>query len=253
MNRTAIISSILVAVAAPAESKTRYTMQATPTEGQTSYWEKGTQYLRDVQIESVIEISNNRDELPDRQSTLRLYIVNKSEVPVNFGPDNIRIELAGGKIATIYTYDELSAKARRDIKRRKTLAIIANAFSAQGADGYQSGSFDYSGTTDTGVRVSGNGTYSTHDPALAREQQAEVERQAQATSQAIQSRSNNAKQALDRLIQTTTLQPGEQLGGIVAYDLPSGFESIKNASSVTVVIRVGKEVHRVVGTMRRAE
>lgn len=122
---------------------------------------------------------------------------------------------------------------------------LGDAFSAQGADGQTTGSFDYSGTTNTGSFVTGSGTYSAYDPALARQQQRAADEQSAAVAKAINSRRLTGTQALDNLVRKTTIQSGGVMGGVAAYNAPPAFKRLSKSEPVTIIITVGTEQHRV--------
>src|SRR5690606_26008590 len=104
-------------------------------------------------------------ELPGRPANFTVVVRNKSTEPINFGPEDVHIELASGERLNTVDPIVIEGKLRRDIKRRKALAALGAAFSAQGANGQTSGTFNYSGTTTSGGYVSGSGTYSGYDPS----------------------------------------------------------------------------------------
>jgi hypothetical protein len=170
--RTAVLAiALCLGITADAYGKAQYRLEIHSVNGQTEIWQNGMQFVEDVKLGSTVAVVSSQDPLPDKQSTFRIFVLNSSDAPVTFGPENITIEYSKGKIVQMATYEELVGKLRRDIKRRKALAVLGGAFSAQGADGYTSGSFNYSGTNANGGRVSGSGTYSGYDPALAQQQQ----------------------------------------------------------------------------------
>lgn len=236
-------------IASQAESKAQYQIQIRPIDGQVENWQNGIQYVDDIKSESTVRIVGSQDILPDKQSTFRVFVLNKSDKPIIFGPENISIEYSDDAIIQMDTYEDLISKLRRDIKRRQTLSILGQAFSTQAANGHTTGSFDYSGTTAYGGHVSGSGTYSGYDAALARQQQQAVQEQSAAVNRAIQARQLNGSQALDSLIRRTTVQPGASTGGVVAYEAPSSFKRLTDSALITIVVAVGGEEHKITATI----
>lgn len=253
MKRVILAIALSLAMASQAESKAQYQIQIHPTNGQMENWRNGIQYVDDTTSISTVRVVSSKDSLPDRQSTFRLFILNKSDKPVTFGPENIAIEYPGGKSVKMATYEELVGRLRRDIKRRQALALMGGALSAQSANGYTTGSFDYSGTTAYGRQFSGSGIYSGYDPALARQQQQAVQQQSVAVNRAIQTRQLSGTEALDSLIRRETIQPGGSMGGVVAYDAPSAFQRLTSSALVTIVVNVGGEEHRVAATVSQVQ
>jgi hypothetical protein len=228
-----------------AECKTQYRIHIRPTNGQAEYWQNGVQYVDDMKSVSVVKIVGSHDTLPDKQSTFEIYVFNRSNQPVTFGLEDIVIESSSGERIQMTTYDELAGRLRRDVKRRQTAAMIGKAFSANAANGYTTGSFDYNGTTAYGTPISGSGSYSRYDPALARQQQQAVRDQASAVSSAIQARLTGGSDALDGLLQRSTIQPGGKISGTVAYDAPPSFKRLSNSIPITIIINVGGQEHRI--------
>lgn len=228
-----------------AYAKPQYNLELQPMSGQSDNWQNGMQYIDDVKADSIVRIVTSQDPLPDKQSTFRVIVLNTSDKPITFGPENIVIHYGKDKAVLMVTHEELVAKLRRDIKRRQAMATLGAAFSAQGADGRTTGSFDYSGITDRGGYVSGSGTYTAYDPALAQQQQLAAQEQSAAVARAINGRRLTGTQALENLVRKTTIQPGAMMGGVAAYNAPSSFKQLSKGEQVTIVVTVGAEQHRI--------
>lgn len=241
MKKFILAVAVCLSMASQVEAKASYQTKFEPSTVQPVHWQNGVQIVDDIQSTSVVRVVSIADALPDNQSTFRIFVLNKSESPVTFGPESIVIEYGEGHRLTLVSKDELEGRLRRDIKRRQALAVLSGAFSAQAANGYTTGSF--SGTTAYGDQVSGS--YSAYDPVLARQQQQAVQEQAAAMDRAIQTRQLSGSQALATMIQTSTVQPGETYGGIVAYDAPSSFKRLAKSGVITIVVNVGNEEHRI--------
>lgn len=251
MRKATLTIALCLGISTNAYAKAQYRLEIRPVNGQTENWQNGMQYVDDAKAGSTVRLVSTQDPLPDDQSTFRIIILNSSDKPVIFGPENITIEYSKGAAVKMATHEELVGKLRRDIKRRQAIAALGAAFSAQGANGYTTGSFDYSGTTNTGGFVSGSGTYSAYDPALAQQQQVAAREQSMAVAQAINSRRLTGAQALDNLVRTTTIPPRGVMGGVAAYSPPSSFKKLSKDQQVTVVVVVGNETHRIAATVAR--
>ena len=227
-----------------AYGKPQYNLELQPVDGQSHNWQNGMQYVDDVKKDSVLRVVTSQDPLPDKQSTFRVIVLNTSDKPITFGPENITIQYGKDKAVSMVTHEELVAKLRRDIKRRQAMATLGAAFSAQGADGQTTGSFDYSGITSGGGFVSGSGTYTAYDPVLAQQQQRAADEQSAEVAKAINSRRLNGTQALDNLVRKTTIRPGGVMGGVAAYNAPAAFKRLSKNEPITIVITVGTEQHR---------
>lgn len=245
MRKTILAIALCLGITSHAHGKAQYRLEIRPANGQVENWQNGMQSVDDVKLGSTVRVVSSQDLLPDKQSTFRIFVLNSSDKPVTFGPENMTIEYSKGKIVQMSTHDELVGKLRRDIKRRQALAALGDAFSAQGADGYTSGSFDYSGITNNGGHVSGSGTYSGYDPVLAQQQQQAAQEQSLAVARAINGRQLSGSQALENLVRKTTIPPGGLMGGVVAYTPPSAFKKLSDKELVTITIMVGSEKHLV--------
>lgn len=244
--RIAVLTiALCLGMATNAYAKAKYRLEIRPANGQTENWQNGMQSVDDVRSGSTVRVVSSQDPLPDKQSTFRIFVLNSSDKPVIFGPENITIEYSKGKAVQMATHEELVGKLRRDIKRRQALAALGGALSAQGADGYTTGSFNYSGITNNGGHVMGSGTYSGYDPALAHQQQLAVQQQSLAVARAINGRQLSGSQALESVVRRTTIPPGGLMGGVVAYTPPSAFKKLSNKELVTIAVTVGAEKHLV--------
>lgn len=225
------------------EAKTSDRIQLHPLTEQIEKWQNGVQYVDDRKPASVVRILIIEDDLPGKQSTFRVLVLNKSNIPITFGPENVSIQYGAGKSVMMASRDDLQGKLRRDIKRRQALALLGNAFSSQAADGQTRGNFDFNGTNAYGGQVSGSGTYSNYNHALAQQQQRLIQEQAEATNRAIQARQLSGQLALNSMIQKSTVQPQTTFGGIVAYDAPSSFHKDAKSGPVKIIVNVGGEIH----------
>jgi len=231
-----------------AQAKSSYQIKAIPSEENPENWLNGVQYIDNLMTNSIVRIVSVRDNLPDKQSTFRVYIKNKSQNPIVFGPDNIRISFPDGNQISMIPYEELEGRLRRDIKRRNFFAAMGGALSAGDADGYTSGTFSYSGMSSSGTLYSGSGMYSGYEPALAQQQQQAAQRQQDATSAAIRARETSGASALAGLIRKSTVEPGKGFGGIVAYEIPASIKKMTDAP-VSIIVQVGNEEHKILANI----
>jgi len=253
MTRSILAIIFSLCLANHAEAKNRYEIDIIPTENQVDQWQNGIHYVDDIQKYSIARVVSIHDDLPDKQSTFRVFIKNNSGEALLFGPENITIEYDNIYHIAMFTHEELEGRLRRDIKRRKALAAFGSALSSSAANGYTTGTFDYSGITTHGSSFNGSGTYSTYDPALAQQQQRTVQKRSAEVSKAIEARQLSGKQALDGLIRRETVPPSTGTGGIAAYDAPPAFKRLDDTASITIVIKVGEDEHRIAAKLRKIE
>lgn len=244
--RVVVSASVLaLSLLAPtANAKNQYFFKFVPMDNQNLTWNRGVPSIDDPSANSIVRLVDSRDQLPDDQTTFRVTILNTGTEPFDVIPDNIWIEDTEGHRVAMLSHEELEGRHRRDIKRRQALAALGGALSAGSANGYTSGSFNYSGTTSNGTFFNGFGTYSAYDPNLALQQQQAAVARNQATFNAIQVRQLGGIEALNGMLRQTTLRPGEITSGVVAFDPPRNLRKIAGKDKVTIVVRVGTEDHR---------
>lgn len=225
-------------------AKDQYHFRFLPLDGQELTWNRGVPSIDSAADGSIVRLIDAKDQLPDDQTTFRISVLNTGDVPVNIDHSNIWIEDAEGVRVSMLSHEELEGRHRRDIKRRQALAALGGALSAGSANGYTSGTYNYSGTTSNGTYFNGFGTYSAYDPALAAQQRQAATAQSQATFNAIQIRQLAGAEALNGMLRMTTLQPGEITSGIVAFDPPKSLRKKAAEKPATIVVKIGDAEHR---------
>lgn len=242
--RGAILCLLLLGLCGTAQAKDNYGVVPQAGEGQTIRWIDGFKVIQDSQPLTTAMIANRTLELPGRPITFVVVVTNNGTEPINFGPDNVRIELASGDRISTIDPAIIEGKLRRDIKRRKALAALSAAFSAQGATGQTSGNFSYSGTASNGGYVSGTGTYSGYDPLAAQQQQQAARAQAAGVNRAIDARKQDGEESLSWMVRRNTIETGQSLGGVVAIEALPLSKRAPVLEKATVIITVGTEEHR---------
>jgi hypothetical protein len=241
---------LLIATAAPGLAKDAFVLEVAPSEQQSVRWVDGSATVEDTKPGSKVVFSSRGIELPGNPSTFVVVVFNQSDKPIIFGPENVAIELSNGQKLATTDPSMLETKLRRDIKRRKALAILGGAFSAQGANGDTSGTFSYNGSQSDGTYVTGTGTYTGTDPVLVQQQQQAAREQAAGVNRAIEARKQNGEQALDWMARKTTIDPGQAGGGWLAFDIPSALKKVAQTAPVSVVVKIGSEEHRFGGFLK---
>ncbi len=225
-------------------AKDQYRFKFEQKDGQEISWNRGVPSIDSVLDGSIVRLIDAKDQLPDDQSTFRISVLNTGDIPINVDHGNVWIEDAEGNRVAMLSHEELEGRHRRDIKRRQALAVFAGAMAAQSADGYSSGTYNYSGTTTSGTYFNGFGTYTAYDPALAAQQRQAAAAQSQATFNAIQVRQLAGAEALNGMLRMTTLQPGEVTSGIVAFDPPRSLRKSAAKKPATIVVKINDAEHR---------
>lgn len=236
-----------------ASAKERFTVR--PEAGHMTFvsWEAGVQKTDDLELTSVVRIVSVTDDLPSKPSTFRFFFMNLTEKTVTIGPEDISLLLPDGTGVSMIAPDVIEASLRKDIKRRQALATIGGAFSAQGANGYTSGSVQFQGMTSDGTLYNGSGTYSGHDPALAEQQMQAAQAQNERVARSIEARRQEGTRSLSSLLRRTSVAPGENFGGIIAFNAPNGLKKIAGKAPIKIVVKSGEINHVIEASVDKIE
>lgn len=248
MRKIAITLGLTLVVAMPAQAKTRYILQPQPNGEQQELWQDGKHGVQDDGAETSVVVTQEDDSLPGNPSAFRVFVINNSRTPFNFGPENVVVEMPDGTRTAMLAPDSLRQRVERDTKRRQLFAGLGGALQAGSANGYTMGNFNYSGQIG-GAHTSGFGTFSYYDPVAAQREQQAVRAQTEANLRNLRDRRSSLMQVLGGLIQTSTVLPGKVFGGIVAYDPPSALKRTRGPQPATIVVTAGTAVHRIAATI----
>jgi hypothetical protein len=237
-----------------------FTLKLQPEGLQKARWENGRQQIDDVGRATMVRLMPTKGVVSKRTS-FALFALNGSGDSFDLGPENILILLDDGSAVRMLNYDDLT----REERRRQGWQNVALAFSviarsmaaANAGNSYATGTYSGSttgniGAVPFGAQTFGTATIHSYDAgaaAVAGAVAAEENRrdihdlaQSQAASMA----------AIDNVMQTTTVDPGNAFGGIVFFDLPSSVRSAKDPVPITLIVQVGGEEHRFRGSIQRA-
>jgi len=168
---------------------------------------------------------------PDMRITFGIAAFNKGEQSANFGTENIALASQDGTSIHVFTHGELE----REAKNAAAAAMIVTALGGAAA-AYNAQQNAYSTTTGT-VRSSYGGTVSyssrTYNPGVASLNTAIAGAATGATLLAIDRSLDDTLASLDgRILQTTTIDPGDVYGGQVVS------ERLKIKVPTPVLVRV---------------
>ena len=130
----AVISALLIT--APVAAAPSYDAQPAPTETQTVQWDHGIALFQSSMPHSQLGVKF----LQYDQSKLFFLITlkNKSEASLDFGVDQIALQIPGGRMIKVYTRDELirAIKQKRDAKKffailGATAGVLASVAASQ--------------------------------------------------------------------------------------------------------------------------
>jgi len=241
-----VIATSTALYASPAAARGTY-LRIAPSETQPSRMEEGRRHTDDIGAAAVVRFVAPRPANRKR-AAFAIFVLNKSDRGIDVGPEIVTATLDDGTPVKILTHADMM----REQRRREWWQNFGQAMSAMSAanSGYRSGTATYSGyghgsigTTPYHSSTMGTVTYQGYDPAAQAAAMAENRRRANdlALSQAA------ARAGIDSFLQTTTVDPGQVYGGLIAFDIPKSARGSK-VVPVTFTVAAGGEIHRFRGT-----
>jgi len=237
-----------------------FTLKLQPEGLQKARWENGRQQIDDAGRTTMVRLMPTKGVVSKRTS-VTLFALNGSGESFDLGPENILIVLDDGSALRMLNYDDLTREERhRQGWQNVALAfsVIARSMAAANAgNSYTTGT--YSGTTTGhvgavpfGAQTFGTATVHSYDGGAAAVAGAvATEENRRDIHDLAQSQAANMA-AIDNVMQTTTVDPGNAFGGVVFFDLPSSVRAAKDPVPITLIVQVGGEEHRFRGSIQRA-
>ncbi len=185
---------------------------------------------------------------------LSVYVANIGVDPVDVSEQSASVA-SNGKDLHVFTFAEVQKKLRRSARWAMLGAGLASGLNSYNAGqaGYSSQSGTFAGQVETTSTGSGgysrssssvDGTYSgtTYDSAAAFQAQSRAAQENQELFTSVEQRANErAVDAHSRLLQRTTVDPGEDIFGDIEIEIPRPIR--RQVVSFTVKIQVGSDVH----------
>lgn len=258
MRRFVLAAVTLGAVAAPATAA-KFTMQLNPSSEQVSRIQSGVAAVDSSTAGSSVRLIQAEGDLKKRGS-IQLLLMNQSDRPFNFGPENVTATLSDGTPVSIISYERLV----KEEKRRQTWAAIAAGLAAAGNSmsaansGHYSGTATYSGSTfgTFGSTPYNSTTFGTatisgynYGQAQAAQSVANLQNQQNFARMAEQNTAN--MQALKAYLRTTTVDPQQMFGGSVMFELPKSVPKMSGDVPISFVVTIDGQQHRFDALLRR--
>jgi hypothetical protein len=253
------LGASLLALASSQAIASKFSMQLNASAQQTARMESGVVAVDDTTGGSSVRLVQSEDDLKKRGS-VGVVVMNQSDKPFNFGPENVTAKLSDGTPVAIITYEQLA----KEEKRREMWAAIGAGLAAAGNtmsasnSGYYSGYGTYHGSTygsfgSTPFNASSSGTVmvSGYDYERAQAAQSAANAQNQATFARIAEQNAANLKSLKAYMRTTTVDPQQMFGGTVLFELPKAARDSKADMPVTFVVIVNGEEHKFDAVLRR--
>lgn len=242
----AAASFVLVACPQMALSKPSV-LKIQPEGSQLAAMDSGAQVVTSQMTGSTV-VMRAPEPFEGKRTRIFFTFVNNSQFPVNVGPENV----TSTQVAVI-SYDQLIAEQKRSEGADKFFAAmgaVGKALSATDA-GNQSTSTSYSGYVDCGIGCGGNYRGSavsrTYSPYAAQQAQAQAAAENAAAASQMHSGHSSERNAIARNLQTTTVNSGHYITGMLTFEVPTAVRRGKKAAPITLAIRIGSDVHMLRG------
>lgn len=118
----AVASCMAVSIGTPANAA-EYVLDVSAKAEQASRFEDGREAVDDATPTSSVRVLEPRQQTP-KQSGFRVYVMNNSGKPFNFGPENVIVKLQDGTNVAMLTYQDLMKQQ----KRREAWQAVAVGF-----------------------------------------------------------------------------------------------------------------------------
>lgn len=242
----AAASFVLVASPQMALSKPSV-LKIQPEGAQLAAMESGAQVVTSQMAGSTV-VMRTPEPFDGKRTRIFFTFVNNGQFPVNVGPENV----TSTQVAVI-SYDQLIAEQKRSEGVDKFFAAmgaVGKTLSATDA-GNQSTSTSYSGYVDCGIGC--GGTYrgsavsSTYSPYAAQQARAQVAAENASAASEMHSGHASERNAIARNLQTTTVNPGHYITGMLTFEVPTAVRRGKKAVPISLAIRMGSDVHMLRG------
>lgn len=244
--------AIIVGVALSAPAAAEVKLQISPTTSQQSRYEDGRRMTDSVTTAATVRFVQPKVSLSKRGGFM-LVAFNSSGSSFDLGPENVTARLADGTPVPIVGYDRLIKEAANK-QWWQNFAMALTAPSVPSGD--TTGTVAYRGSTYGSVGVApysgttaGTVTYAEHDPLKAAAAGAIVNEENRRRMEALHQRQQAALQAIEtEVLQTTTVDPGMAVGGMLYFDIPAKIRRTKAPVPVSFTVVAGGEAHVFQGT-----
>ncbi len=218
-----------------------------PEGSQLVTMESGAQVVTSQMAGSIV-VMRTPEPFDGKRTRIFFTFVNNGQYPVNVGPENVT-----SKQVAVISYDQLIAEQKRSEGVDKFIAAlgaVGKSLSATDA-GRETTVTSYSGYANCGIGC--GGTYSgsavsrTYSPYAAQQARAQVAAENSAAASEMHSSHASERNAIARNLQTTTVNPGHYITGMLTFEVPTAVRRSKKAVPISLAIRIGSDVHMLRG------
>jgi hypothetical protein len=175
-----------------------------------------------------------------RRGTVRVLVMNLGGSPFDFGPRQIRLELADGTVLSevpVAEFGKGAALIEREMNRAAvTDRRVRSSLTSSSGGGTGSASTPLSG-------YSGGGDAGGADSAAAMRQDRNQDADGLPGAETLD--------AIGGVLQATRVGPQEASGGYLVFELPKALRSQKADQPLTIVVTAGRDEHRFLASLDR--
>jgi len=233
--RNSIIGAALAFTLAGTASATDYKLEFAPGIGKVLKGRGGLEVFDVRTDKTLMRIIAPGNRITNR-GTVRVLVMNLGQPSFEFGPDQVSVELPDGtplKELPVAIFDRAEKFVGREVGIAGSVDRSVKSNLQSYAEQQSSGM--------TAAAVTG-GTLSHEDTSASSSRMDELSDQLP-----------GAKQlgGLNGVLRPLAVGPKEAWGGYLVFDLPKPLQKAKADQPVTIVVRTGKEVHRIRALLNR--
>jgi hypothetical protein len=233
--RRLVLGSLIALLAAAPAAAADYKLVIEPGQGKMLKGRAGLHSL-DINTDKTMMRVISPGARITKRGTVRVLLINRGQQPFEFGPDQVSLVLPDGtELAEVPVniFDKGEKLVEREVRIAGATDRAAKAGLAAAAEAASSGL-----TVGT---VSGRGL----DGADVRSQSLRHDSLEDALPGA------RLLGGLNHVLRPLTVGPNEAWGGYLVFDMPKALQKGRTDQPLTIVIRTGREVHRVRAVLDR--
>lgn len=215
-----------------------YRVVLQPVGGKMLVGHAGVQAVDERTAGALVRLITPGNEVKER-GTVRVLVRNLGPKPFQFGPDNVRLQLADGtelKPTPLDKFEKGATVVQREMGRAAAIDMqVKNSLSSYAQQSGNAGS-----ATLGSIQSGPSGA-----PSAPRADLQDLERRSDESSLP----GARTMDALYQLLLPETVGPNQVWGGYYVFDLPKDAFNKKADQPLTIIVRTGSEEHRFAATL----
>lgn len=233
--RRIIIGGAMALLMAASAAATDYKLEFSQADGSVLKGRGGLQVVDVRTAKTLMRVIAPGSRITKR-GTVRVLVMNLGQPAFEFGPDQVSVELSDGTVLAevpVAMFDKAEQLVEREVGIGRSVDRAVKANLSAYAQAQNSGA---TAATVTGRALSGDNV---GDNALKMDEFSDQIR--------------GAKQlgGLNGVLRPLAVGPKEAWGGYLIFDVPETLQKAKDDQPVTIVVRTGREIHRIKAVLNR--